>query len=275
MDDTHKVADRAQREVAARWSSHTVRDRRRVLLGGVLLLIGLMLVPPDPAFVRTNDWLMSGVSGMRPAHAFVVGGLQLPLEARTTGIYAGITLTWLWLAGTARLGAAQLAPRRVQLVLVLMCAVMIGDGVNSTLATLGGAHLYAASNTTRITTGLLAGVSLGCVLAWLVPVVAGLDTHHPVLLTGVRSLIGPIVLSGGYGLVVAQQPSRGYLPIALLSSLGVWIALTSSVLLVMFHGGGWRAPRPRQLLVPTLLACGAACGFLVLAALLRARAGGG
>lgn len=92
MDDTHKVADRAQREVAARWSSHTVRDRRRVLLGGVLLLIGLMLVPPDPAFVRTNDWLMSGVSGMRPAHAFVVGGLQLPLEARTTGIYAGITL---------------------------------------------------------------------------------------------------------------------------------------------------------------------------------------
>lgn len=56
-------------------------------------------------------WAMRGVCAPRPSCSFFVGGLQLPLKARTFGIYAGLLLTVLLLAASGRWRAIRLGSR--------------------------------------------------------------------------------------------------------------------------------------------------------------------
>ena len=162
-----QIVARAQQLVTARRERRSAPpgiSRWALALLGLILLAFLLFPAPLP---QKLFWAMGGVCGLRPAHSYFAGSVQLPLEARMTGIYGGVSITLGWLLATRRLGATRLGSRAVLALLALMFLSMVADGVNSTFTDIGLAHPYTSTNITRIVTGLLSGVSIAAVLAWV------------------------------------------------------------------------------------------------------------
>lgn len=255
-----QIVARAQQLVSAR------REQRGALPGisrGVLTLLGLTLLVllafllfPAPLSQKLF-WAMGGVCGLRPAHSYFAGSVQLPLEARMTGIYGGVSITLGWLLATRRLGATRLGSRAVLALLALMFLSMVADGVNSTFTDIGLAHPYTSTNITRIVTGLLSGVSIAAVLAWVVAAVARPTVRPPQrLFRAPHELLAPLGLCALFGLLVVSQQPWGYEPIALLSVGGIVLTVAGSLLLPVLLIGGWsnRVSAPRLLVGPGTLA---------------------
>lgn len=272
-----EVAARKQAAAEQRWSGSVQWGLLLLLLAGLVALLAAPASLPD-----TLDLAMSGVNGQRPGHAYFAGGRQLPLEARTTGIYGGFLLALLWvllrhartpeaLAGIHR--TRWLAPRPLTIVVLLMFASMVGDGVNSTLTDLGLPHPYQTTNLHRLITGLLSGTALAVVLVWLLGRTAlPRPEHEPrYLLPLPWELAGPLLLAGLLAALVLNGAGWVYYPVALISSAGVVLAVGGLVLLLVLQMGGLsgRVTRAGLLVAPGALAVLLACGFLAAMAALR------
>lgn len=255
-----QIVARAQQLVAAR------RKRRgappgisrwaMALLGLTLLVLLAFLLFPAP-LPQKLLWAMGGVCGLRPAHSYFAGSVQLPLEARMTGIYGGVSITLGWLFFSRRLGATRPGSRSVLLILGLMFLSMAVDGVNSTITDLSFPHPYTSTNLTRIVTGLLAGVSIAAVLAWVVAAVARPAVQPPKrLFSAPHELLAPLGLCALFGVLVVSQQPWSYYPIALLSVGGIVLTVAGSLLLPVLLIGGWsnRVSAPRLLVGPGTLA---------------------
>jgi uncharacterized membrane protein len=266
----------AQREVATR------RQQRAEHQWGSLwrwlplaLVVGVLA-----AFVAAPGTLphklllaMGGVCALRPSHSYFAGGLQFPLEARTTGIFAGFLLTLAVLMLFRRLGAQRLGSRFVIGVLALMFSSMAFDGINSTLAELGLPHLYAPTNPLRLMTGLLSGIAVAPVLVWLWGVVAVPDTPATgrAVVQSPWELAAPLVLSAMFAALVVDGRGLFYYPVALVSVAGVVALLAGGALLPIFVIGGLEGhvTRRRQLIAPVGLALLVAFAVLAMTATLR------
>jgi len=255
-----QIVAQAQQRVAARRAQRAAPSGgdlwTKLLLGLVgAVLIAFLLYPvplPQKLFAA-----MGGVCGLRPSHSYVAGGVQLPLESRMTGMYGGVSITLGWLLLKRRLGATRPGSWAVLTLLAVMFLSMAGDGINSTLTELGLPHPYSSTNITRIVTGLLSGVSIATILAWIVAAVARPPEKPPTLLFAApRALLAPLGLCVLFGLLVVSQQPWGYVPIALLSVGGIVLALAGALLLPVLLVGGWseRVTAPRQLLTPGALA---------------------
>jgi len=255
-----QIVAQAQQRVAARRAQHAAPSGgnlwTKLLLGLVgAVLIAFLLYPaplPQKLFAA-----MGGVCGLRPSHSYFAGGVQLPLESRMTGMYGGVSITLGWLLLTRRLGATRPGTPAVIALLAVMFLSMVADGVNSTMTDLGLPHPYSSTNMTRIVTGLLSGVSIAIILAWIVAAVARPPEKPPTLLFAApRALLAPLGLCVLFGLLVVSQQPWGYVPIALLSVGGIVLALAGALLLPVLLVGGWseRVTAPRQLLTPGALA---------------------
>src|SRR5258707_11244949 len=88
-------------------------------LGGALLL-GLIAWPGMP-LDRKMYSVVHGVCAQ--IHNVQVGGLNLPLCARNTGIYSSFLITGLYLLALGRHRAAKLPPWPIALALVLFVAI--------------------------------------------------------------------------------------------------------------------------------------------------------
>ncbi|HMQ29069.1 MAG TPA: DUF2085 domain-containing protein [Chloroflexaceae bacterium] len=226
------------------------------LLGLTLLVLLAILLFPAPLSQKLF-WAMGGVCGLRPAHSYFAGSVQLPLEARMTGIYGGVSITLGWLLATRRFGATRLGSRAVLALLALMFLSVVADGMNSTFTDIGLAHPYTSTNITRIVTGLLSGVSIAAVVAWVVAAVARPTVRPPQrLFRAPHELLAPLGLCALFGLLVVSQQPWGYEPIALLSVGGVVLTVAGSLLLPVLLIGGWsnRVSAPRLLVGPGTLA---------------------
>lgn len=271
-----QIVERAQQEVSARRVA-TAQQRWGGVWGWLFLallssvLVAFLLAPG--ALSEKLLFAMGGVSGLRPAHSFVAGDIRLPLEARTTGMYGGFTITFIALAVLRRLGARRLGSPHINKVIVAFFAVMIFDGVNSTLATLGWPHLYTPTNPLRLFTGVLFGIAMACSLVWLVGMVGRPRTDE-----AARSVLqtwwdlGILVsLNLLFAFLVMQEQTIFYYPIALLSTIGVVGALTMGLLLLVLTLGGLagRVTHMRYVVAPTALAALLACAVLAGAAAVR------
>jgi uncharacterized membrane protein len=242
----------------------------------VIVLIGFLAMPtPLPAKLLLA---MSGICALRPSHSYYAGALQLPLEARMLGIFAGALLTGLVLLAMQRVGARHLGSRVTIGLLALAFTSMVFDGVNSTLENLGQPHLYAPSNGLRLATGLLAGLAIGMLLTWLLGTIAAPPTktaRRPVVRRSWELLVPLVVLTIFYWAVVLEH-AVGYYPLALLGVVGVVAVLSATVLLFILSRCGFagRVTRPRQLLAPGALALLVAFAFIASAAALRLSAHG-
>ncbi len=127
---------------------------------GVLLLI-LLAWPGTPM-----QWkLYSVVHGVcAQIHNVEIGGLQLPMCARNTGIYGSTMLTTLLLLVAGRGRATKLPPWGVTITLLVMAAIMVVDGFNSLLLDIGAQNLYTPRNEVRTLTGIGLGIGLAVVL---------------------------------------------------------------------------------------------------------------
>lgn len=97
-------------------------------------------------------------------HNVEVGGQQLPICARNTGIYSSFLLTLLFLAALGRGRAAKLPPLPITVLLAVFVIIMGVDGVNSTLRDMLQPHLYTPMNWLRTLTGTGMGIAIAVLL---------------------------------------------------------------------------------------------------------------
>lgn len=271
-----QVVAAAQQQVAARRTGEIEQcwgGSRRWLPPALVVAVLL-------AFLAAPGWLprklllaMGGVCSLRTSHSYFASGVQLPLESRTTGIYAGFLLTLVLLLFGGRFGARRLGTRFVLAALALMFGSMAFDGINSTLFEVGLPALYTPSNPLRLATGLLSGIAIAPFMIWLWGVVAAPDTEagrRPVV-RSLGELAAPLALNAGFALLVVGGRSTFYYPVALISVAGVVALLAGGAFLPVLMLGGLeqRVTRLRQVIGPVGVATLLALAVLALTATLR------
>jgi len=214
---------------ARRWMSQVWEPPLWALLAlaalYVVALAGLIFLPGDTLLDRLRA-LDGGICAQLPSHSFFPGGQQLPLCSRNTGIYLGFALGFLTLLSAGRARSARLPRLPVAVVLVGLVGLMAVDGFNSLFLDLGAPHLYQPHNTLRLLTGLGAGLAM---VSFITPVTNGLlwryeDTRPSFKSFAQLAVVVPLLLLAL--LAVASQTAWLLYPIAILSSLGLILALT-------------------------------------------------
>jgi uncharacterized membrane protein len=218
------------------------------------------------------DAMGFGVCHQIHTHSFTIGGHQLPLCARCTGIYLGAILG-LALLTRLRRRSIRLPSGAMLPVLGLFFVSMVADGLNSTAEAIGPAGLWDTDNITRIVTGALSGLS---VAFFIFPVFnmslwqrdarsreSVLD--HPFQLLGYLLAAGvavALVLDGGAWL---------YWPVALASMAGAVALLTmaNTMLVLMLARREGAARTVSQIVTPVLLGIVITLVMLTLLALFR------
>jgi len=132
----------------------------------VVVLAALAFLPGATLIERLRA-LDGGICAQMPGHSFWIGGQQLPLCARNSGIYMGFASTIGLLIATGRIRASRLPAPGVAALLGLAVLVMAVDGFNSLFLDLRLPHLYQPHNLLRLGSGLGTGVAMA---AFLVPV---------------------------------------------------------------------------------------------------------
>ncbi|HET9109736.1 MAG TPA: DUF2085 domain-containing protein [Ktedonobacterales bacterium] len=214
----------------------------------VVALAALIFLPGASLLDRLRA-LDGGICAQIPSHSFYPAGQQLPLCARNTGVYLGFALGFLTLVGAGRLRASRLPRLPVALLLLGLVGFMGVDGFNSLFVDLGLPHLYQPQNILRLISGLGTGVAM---VAFIAPVSNGLlwrheDTRPSFRSFGQLAVVVPLLLLAL--LAVGSQTAWLLYPIAILSSVGLLLALTlvNLVFLVSFSPLIGRFVRWRQI----------------------------
>ena len=234
------------------------RWRLLAIVAGALLVIGFYTVT-DPARLASSrllqgaDYAGYAICHRITARSFTIAGRQLPLCARCTGIYLGISLTFIVLVMAGRARRSALPPPRILLVLGGFLAVMGVDGLNSYSHFFPGApHLYEPQNWLRLVTGTGAGLTMGLITF---PALAQTLWRHQEwrsVVASWRELVGLVVLAGSLALLVlSNQPTLLYV-LGIVSATGVLLILTSlnTILLLIALRKDSRADRWQQAIIP-------------------------
>jgi uncharacterized membrane protein len=211
-----------------------------------------LLMPGDLKFKL--DVMGFGVCHQIHTHSFTIGGHQLPLCARCTGIYLGALAT-LFLLTRLKKRAVRLPSGTAAGALALFFLVMVADGLNSTLQTFG-ANLWDSNNVLRLITGALAGIAVAaCFYPFFNMTVW---SRHTMSMDRVVSR--PLELAlylGAAGLLLAAVLLGSdwlYYPLAIMSIGGMFALLTmAGTMLVLIAGRREMQVRaPRDLVTPLL-----------------------
>ncbi len=201
----------------------------------VLIMAALFLVAPG-SFATKAHLALHGLCAQTPSHTFALGGQPLPFDARMTGIYTGFIVACLWLVWRRRLASAALPSRPVGAVLLAFIAAMGVDGTNSLLLDLGLPHPYAPHNLLRLETGVLAGVTLAAVLAYLAAATLWRSPREREAAVGgwgdLAAMTG-LGLLVAVGIVVAPDWAYGLVVTMLLVSAVIVVSTVALVGLVM------------------------------------------
>jgi uncharacterized membrane protein len=244
-------------------------ERVRVFYGshflrwGVIALVALvtllLLSPLWPVSILVKaDAVGYAVCGRLPDHSFHLAGRQLPLCARCTGTFLGALGGFL---GLMVKGKASRLPSVKVLVLLVAFIVLLGvDGLNSYLALLPGLpHLYEPSNSLRLITGALYGLSLSILVFPVFNFTLWKEPKDKEALSGFKELA--IILVGALFIVLIVQSEVDALlyPLALASALGVLLIFTlvNTLLVLVVSGREGQAITWGDALLPIALGLGA------------------
>lgn len=181
------------------------------LLGATIIAF---IAAPWPAAAKFHA-VVHGLCAQRPSHSYALGGIDLPFDARMTGIYGGALVCLLFLLARGRGRAVRLPGPAILAALGLFVALLGLDGSNSTLQDFGLPYLYEPRNDLRLLTGLLMGVALGIALAYMLNLTLWAWFTPAPLLAGWRELAALLALAGGVFLLVSSGWGWLYLPLAL------------------------------------------------------------
>ncbi len=205
----------------------------------LVLSVGVFIIAAPAGVLGKADLVGYAVCHRIASHSFIMSGRPLPLCARCTGMFVGALVGLLTQAVVLRRSrAARFPPPTVLAFLAFFTLVWIGDGANSFLATAGGPRLYPPTNSLRLMTGALNGVTVSSLVY---PVLNLGLWRAPTEKRTLRDLgdLGVCVLMVGFvvGPVLSGWDALLY-PVALLSAVGVLALLTSVnsvIVLIVLH----------------------------------------
>lgn len=216
------------------WSGGlTRRAGLLVILVLALIVLGFYTVT-DTARLEHNhaldgaDYVGYAVCHRITDRSFTIAGRQLPLCARCTGMFLGVTLTFAVLGLAGRRRWSMLPPLRVMLALIGFVGFMAIDGINSYSHFFPNfPHLYEPQNWLRLTTGMGAGLAMGIILFPALAQSLWRDQEVRPAIENFRELAGLMLLAGlAIVLVLSNQPTILYV-LGMASALGVVLVLTA------------------------------------------------
>ncbi|HEY0601733.1 MAG TPA: DUF2085 domain-containing protein [Herpetosiphonaceae bacterium] len=219
------VLARARRDVQQRRVSHAHASAQQqrpwawaALMLSLLAIASLMLWPSGTLPTRLHA-LMRGVCDQ--VNNLPYNAPPLPLDARCTGIYAGLLATLGYLLVLGRGHAAKLPSRPIVGLAVAAVVMLAIDGLNSLFSQLG-VYMYPPQTVLRLATGLGMGAALAVLGLPLLN--AGLradaDRDQPSVQRW-RELSGVVLLNIIIGALAWMAPKWLYYPLALLSVAGM------------------------------------------------------
>lgn len=192
------------------------------------LTIGAFLIATPGGLLSRADMVGYAVCHQIPSHSFTLAGRPLPLCARCTGTFLGALVGLLSHALLLRRGrAVQFPPPAVLVVLIAFTLAWASDGVNSYLTMVGGPSLYTPTNSLRLATGALNGLTISALVypllnlgLWRTP------TDQPAL-RHLRDLAAALLIQLSLIAIILTRWDLLLYPVALLSTAGVLTLLTS------------------------------------------------
>ncbi len=261
-----------------RCSPHSVALRRLGALPPTVwaffgLLVATILAftaAPWPAAAKFRA-VVHGLCAQRPSHSYALGGIDLPFDARMTGIYGGVLVCLIFLLARGRGRAIQLPAPTILAALGLFIGLLGLDGINSTLQDFGLPYLYEPRNDVRLLTGLLMGVTLGVTLAYMINLTLWSRFNAAPILAGWREFAALLALCGGAFLLIASGWGWLYLPLALALVGGATLVVLILALttLTLLRGQENRAERLRDVAGSASVAL--LFGYVVMAAIALGR----
>ena len=203
---------------------------QRNIVGSALLygiLFALLFFLPGATALERLRWLDSGICAQMLTHSFYLGGERLPLCARNTGIYLGFLVTLITLSTRGRARAQRLPRRSLSIITTCGVAALAIDGLNSFASDLGLPHLYHPNNFLRLATGLATGLTLAAYTLPLLNRLFWCEFNEKRSITSWKDLLCLLPALALCFLGVASQNTMALYPLALLSSTGVLLALSS------------------------------------------------
>lgn len=217
---------------------HTVTDAERLASSGIL---------------RSADTIGYAVCHRITERSFTIGGRQMPLCARCTGMYLGVFLSFITPILARRSHWIRLPPKRVSVVLGVFILLFAVDGINSYSHFFENApHLYRPQNWLRLVTGMGAGLSMGTIVFPALAQTLWRDQINLAPVGQLRELAGLILISALIVvLVLVGQPVVLYI-LGLASAAGVLFILTAIgvMLLLILTRRDARALEFRQVALP-------------------------
>ena len=200
------------------------RSPVRPLLLAVLALavVGFLLWPGSLA--GKLQMLVAGVCAQRPGHSYFMGGVQLPLEARMGGIFAGFLVGVLYLLWANRERAGLLPPAPLQALLLGFVALMALDGINALCYDTGWPYLYPPQNAVRLATGLLCGLALALLAVPVLSATLWRDWDYEPSLASVGELGWALCLLALVQLATMSGGAALLYPVGLLMIVGLIVA---------------------------------------------------
>lgn len=229
-----------------------------LIVTAVLLLMGFYSVTDagrlaDDHALDGADYVGYSVCHRITDRSFTVAGRQLPLCARCTGMYLGVSLTFAVLALAGRRRWAYLPPLRVVLILLGFVALLAIDGINSYSHFFPNLpHLYEPRNWLRLMTGLGAGLAMGIILFPALSQTLWRDQQPRPAIGNIRELLGLVVIAAIVMFLVLSGQATILYVLGLVSAAGVLVVLTAincTALLILFRRDA-RATNWRQALLP-------------------------
>ena len=151
-----------------------------------------------------------------------MGGIQLPLCARNTGIYASVCMTSIYLLLRGRARAGRLPPLPITILLGLFVVIMAVDGFNSLLRDMFLPHLYVPSNELRTLTGIGMGTALAVILLLIINLALRSNVDKTMrVLSGWRDFAGALAINLLGWLAIYGNLALFYWPIVIVAWLGI------------------------------------------------------
>ncbi|MFQ5410221.1 MAG: DUF2085 domain-containing protein [Anaerolineales bacterium] len=124
---------------------------------GIIVLAALLA----PWSIYDKLWAVAyGICPQRPAHSLFHGGIQMPIEARETGLFGGFVVGLVAMSIFGRLRGRGFTGTKILALLIVFVGILGIDGLNAVAYDLYLPTLYAPQLYLRLGTGLLAGLSL-------------------------------------------------------------------------------------------------------------------
>jgi predicted membrane protein DUF2085 len=221
-----EILEMARQEIATRKVQASAERKAhespwRYAFAGLVgaLLLGLIAWPGVP-LDRKMYSVVHGVCAQ--IHNVQIGGLDLPLCARNTGIYSSFLITSLYLLALGRHRAAKLPRWPITAALILFVGIMAVDGLNSMMLDLFMPHLYTPQNWIRTLTGIGMGISIAAIMLLILNVSLRRDADNQQRIIGSwLELGGALLINGLVWVAIYGNLGIMYWPVAIVAWLGI------------------------------------------------------